>query len=83
MEHQTIQHQTIQQQLDYWKRLLPVGSVWLTQKLSCKFVTIKSLSYDRATGYLMVQYTGEETPNAVFEEIVGAFYNHIVDYQVQ
>ena len=78
-----MERQTMQQQLDYWQRLLPVGSVWLTQQLSCRFVTVKSISYDRVTGYLIVQYTREDAPNAVYKENVGAFYNYIVEYQVQ
>ena len=78
-----MERQTMQQQLDYWQRLLPVGSVWLTQQLTCRFVTIKGISYDRVTGYLMVQYTREDAPDAVFKENVGAFYNYIVSQQVQ
>lgn len=73
----------MQQQLDYWKRLLPVGSVWLTNQLSCRFVTVKGISYDKVTGYLIVQYTREDAPNTVFKENVGAFYNYIVSHQVQ
>lgn len=78
-----MERQTMQQQLDYWKRLLPVGSVWLTNQLSCRFVTVKSVSYDPVTGYLVVQYTGEDAPDAIYKENVGAFYNYIVEYQVQ
>lgn len=78
-----MERQTMQQQLDYWQRLLPVGSVWLTQQLTCRFVTVKGISYDRVTGYLMVQYTREDAPDAVFQEMVGAFYNYIVSQQVQ
>ena len=73
----------MQQQLDYWKRLLPVGSVWLTNQLSCRFVTVKGISYDKVTGYLIVQYIREDAPNTVFKENVGAFYNYIVSHQVQ
>lgn len=78
-----MERQTMQQQLDYWKRLLSVGSVWLTNQLSCRFVTIKGISYDKVTGYLIVQYTREDAPGSVFQEMVGAFYNYIVEYQVQ
>lgn len=78
-----MERQTMQQQLDYWKRLLPVGSVWLTNQLSCRFVTVKGISYDKVTGYLIVQYTREDAPNTVFKENVGAFYNYIVSHQVQ
>lgn len=78
-----MERQTIQQQIDYWQRLLPVGSVWLTQQLTCRFVTVKGISHDRVTGYLIVQYTREDAPGAVYQEMVGAFYNYIVDHQVQ
>lgn len=78
-----MERQIMQQQLDYWKRLLPVGSVWLTNQLSCRFVTVKGISYDKVTGYLIVQYTREDAPNTVFKENVGAFYNYIVSHQVQ
>lgn len=78
-----MEQQTMQQKLDYWRGLLPVGSVWLTQQLTCRFVTIKGISYDRVTGYLMVQYTREDAPNSVFKENVGAFYNYIVSKQVK
>lgn len=78
-----MERQTMQQQLEYWQRLLPVGSVWFAPQLTCRFVTVKGISYDRVTGYLMVQYTREDAPDAVFKEIVGAFYNYIVEYQVQ
>lgn len=78
-----MERQTMQQQLDYWQRLLPVGSVWLTQQLTCRFVTVKGISYDKVTGYLIVQYTREDAPNAIFKENVGAFFNYIVVHQVQ
>ena len=73
----------MQQQLEYWQRLLPVGSVWFSPQLTCRYVTIKGISYDRVTGYLIVQYTREDAPGSVFKENVGAFYNYIVEYQVQ
>ena len=78
-----MERQTMQQQLEYWKRLLPAGSVWFAPQLTCWYVTIKGISYDRVTGYLMVQYTREDAPDAVYKENVGAFYNYIVEYQVQ
>lgn len=78
-----MERQTMQQQLDYWKRLLPVGSVLLINQLSCRFVTVKGISYNKVTGYLIVQYTREDAPNTVFKENVGAFYNYIVSHQVQ
>ena len=78
-----MERQTIKQQLEYWQGLLPVGSVWLTQQLTCRFVTVKGVSYDPVTGYLIVQYTREDAPKAVYKEMVGAFYNYIVEYQVQ
>lgn len=78
-----MERQTMKQQLEYWQRLLPVGSVWLTQQLTCRYVTIKGIFYDKDTGYLKVHYTREDAPGAVFKENVGAFYNYIVEYQVQ
>lgn len=78
-----MERQTMQQQLDYWRGLLPVGSVWFAPQLTCRFVTIKGISYDRVTGYLMVHYIREDAPDAVFQEKVGAFYNYIVVCQVQ
>ena len=78
-----MERQIMQQPLDYWKRLLPVGSVWLTSQLSCRFVSVKAVFYDLVTGYLVVQYTREDAPDAIYKENVGAFYNYIVEYQVQ
>ena len=78
-----MERQTMQQKLEYWQRLLPVGSVWFAPQLTCQYVTVKSISCDRVTGYLIVQYTREDAPNAVFKENVDAFYNYIVEYQVQ
>lgn len=78
-----MERQTMQQKLEYRQRLLPIGSVWFAPQLTCRYVTIKGISYDRVTGYLMVQYTREDAPDAVFKENVGAFYNYIVEYQVQ
>lgn len=78
-----MERQTMQQKLEYWQGLLPVGSVWFAPQLTCRYVTIKGISYDRVTGYLIVQYTREDTPGAVYKENVGAFYNYIVEYQVQ
>ena len=78
-----MERQTMKQQIDYWLGLLPVGSVWFAPQLTCRYVTIKGISYDRVTGYLMVQYTREDAPNSIFKENVGAFYNYIVEYQVQ
>ena len=78
-----MERQTMQQKLEYWQGLLPVGSVWFAPQLTCRYVTIKGISYDRVTGYLIVQYTREDAPGAVYKENVGAFYNYIVEYQVQ
>lgn len=78
-----MERQTMQQQLEYWQGLLPLGSVWFAPQLTCRYVTIKGISYDRVTGYLIVQYTREDEPDAVFKESVGAFYNYIVEYRVQ
>ena len=78
-----MERQTMQQKLEYWQGLLPVGSVWFAPQLTCRYVTIKGISYDRVTGYLIVQYIREDAPNAVYKENVGAFYNYIVEYQVQ
>lgn len=78
-----MERQTMQQKLEYWQRLLPVGSVWFAPQLTCRFVTVKGISYDRVTGYLMVQYTREDAPGAVYQEMVGAFYNYIVSKQVK
>lgn len=73
----------MQQKLEYWQGLLPTGSVWLTQQLTCRFVTVKNVSYDSVTGYLIVQYAREDSPDAVYKEMVGAFYNYIVSKQVK
>lgn len=78
-----MERQTIQQQVEHWQRLLPTGSVWLTQQLTCRFVTVKNVSYDPVTGYLIVQYAREDAPDAVYKEMVGAFYNYIVSKQVK
>lgn len=78
-----MERQTMQQKLEYWQRLLPVGSVWFAPQLTCRYVAIKGISYDRVTGYLIVQYTREDAPNTVYKENVGDFYNYIVEYQVQ
>lgn len=78
-----MENRTMQQQLDYWQRLLPVGSVWLTQQLTCRFVTVKAVFYDLVTGYLLVEYTREDAPKEVFHEKAGAFYNYIVSQQVK
>ena len=78
-----MERQTMQQQLEYWQGLLPVGSVWFAPQLTCRFVTVKGISYDRVTGYLMVHYTRKDAPNSVFQEKVGAFYNYIVSKQIR
>ena len=78
-----MERQTVQQQLDYWKRLLSIGSVWLTQQLTCRFVTIKGISYDKSIGVVIVHYAREDAPGKVFKEKAGAFFNYIVEYQVQ
>lgn len=78
-----MERQTMQQQLEYWQGLLPVGSVWFAPQLTCRYVTIWGIFYDRVTGYLMVQYTREDAPDAIYKENVGAFYNYIVDHQIQ
>lgn len=78
-----MEQQTIQQQLDYWKRLLPIGSVWLTQQFTCRFVTIKGIYYDKNIGVVIVHYAREDAPGKVFKENAGAFFNYIVSQQVQ
>lgn len=76
-------NQTIKEQLDYWRRLLPVGSVWLTQQLTCRFVTVKGIRFNIFTNCLVVQYTRDDAPNTVYQEMVGAFYNYIVSKQIK
>ena len=76
-------NQTIQEQLDYWRKLLPVGSVWLTQQLTCKFVTVKGIRFNIFANCLVVQYARDDAPNTVYQEMVGAFYNYIVSKQIK
>ena len=78
-----MEKQTIQQQIDYWLRLMPVGSVWLTQQLTCRLVTIRGISYDKSIGVVVVHYAREDTLGKVFKEKAGAFFNYIVVHQVQ
>lgn len=78
-----MERQTVQQQLDYWMRLLPINSVWLSNKLTCKFVTVKGVYYDKNIGVVIVHYAREDAPGKVFQENAGAFFNYIVDHQVQ
>lgn len=78
-----MEQQTIQQQLDYWKRLLPTGSVWLTQQLTCRLVTVRGISYDKNIGVVVVHYTREDSSGKIFQENAGAFFNYIVSQQVQ
>lgn len=78
-----MERQTVQQQSDYWKRLLPIGSVWLTQQFTCRYVTIKGISYDKSIGVVIVNYAREDAPERIFKEKAGAFFNYIVSQQVQ
>ena len=55
-----MEKQTIQQQIDYWLRLMPVGSVWLTQQLTCRLVTVRGISYDKSIGVVVVHYARED-----------------------
>ena len=78
-----MERQSMQQQLEYWQRLLPVGSVWFAPQLTCRLVTIKGISYDKSIGVVVVHYAREDAPGKVFKEKAGAFFNYIVVHQVQ
>lgn len=78
-----MERQTIQQQVGHWQRLLPTGSVWFAPQLTCRYVTIKGISYDKSIGVVVVHYAREDAPGKVFKEKAGAFFNYIVSQQVQ
>lgn len=78
-----MERQTMQQQLEYWMRLLPINSVWLTQQLTCRLVTVKGIYYDKNIGVVVVHYVREDSPGKIFQENAGAFFNYIVSQQVQ
>lgn len=78
-----MERQTIQQQVKHWQRLLPTGSVWFAPQLTCRYVTIKGISYDKSIGVVIVHYAREDAPGKVFKENAGAFFNYIVSQQVQ
>lgn len=78
-----MERQTIQQQVEYWQRLLPTGSVWFAPQLTCMYATIKGISYDKSIGVVIVHYAREDAPGKVFKEKAGAFFNYIVSQQVQ
>lgn len=75
--------QTIQQRLDYWQKLLPTGTVWFAPQLTCRFVTVKGISYDKNLGVVIVHYARKDAPGKIFQEKAGAFYNYIVDKKVK
>lgn len=78
-----MKQQTIQQRLEHWQRLLPTDSVWLTQQLTCRLVTVKGVFYDKTIGCVIVHYAREDAPGKIFQEKAGAFFNYIVSQQVQ
>ena len=78
-----MEQQTIQQQIDYWLRYMPIGSVWFSPQLIFRYVTIQGMSYDNNIGVVMVHYTGKDSPGKVYQEKAGAFYNYFIERRVQ
>lgn len=73
---------TVQQRLDYWKRKIGIGSVWLTQEFNTAYVTVNRIDFDKRHNAILVSYTRHDTPGMIFQDEVKCFLNYTVSHRV-
>lgn len=74
---------TVQQRLDYWKRKIGIGSVWLLQDFNTAYLTVNVVSFDSNSKAIVVEYSMKETPGLIHTSEVGYFLEYIVHSRVK
>ena len=69
---------TIKQKVDYWKRKIGIGSVWLTQEFNTAYITVMRIEFDKRHNAILVSYTRQDTPGLIFQEEVKYFLEYTV-----
>ena len=69
---------TVQQRLDYWRRKIGVGSVWLTQEFNTSYVAVMDIEYDKSHDRFVVSYVRKDMPGLVHQEVVQYFLEYTV-----
>lgn len=73
---------TVQQRIDYWKRKIGIGSVWVTQEFNTSYVTVMRIEYNKRHNVILVSYTRHDTPGLIFQDEVKCFLNYTVSHRV-
>lgn len=74
---------TIQQKVDYWKRKIGIGSVWLTQEFNTAYITVMQIEFDKRHNAILVSYTRQDTPGLIFQDEVKYFLEYTVSSRAQ
>ena len=74
---------TIQQKVDYWKRKIGIGSVWLTQEFNTAYITVMQIEFDKRHNAILVSYTRQDTPGLIFQDKVKYFLEYTVSSRAQ
>ena len=69
---------TIKQKVDYWKRKIGIGSIWVTQEFNTAYVTVMRIEFDKRHNAILVSYTRQDTPGLIFQEGVKYFLEYTV-----
>lgn len=72
---------TVQQRLDYWKRKIGIGSVWITQEFNTSYVTVLGVEYDKSHDMVVVCYTMNNMPGLLLRDEVRYFLEYAVSHR--
>lgn len=72
---------TVQQRLDYWKRKIGIGSIWVTQEFNTSYVTVMRIEYDKRRNIILVSYTRQDTPGMIYQDEVKCFLEYTVSHR--
>lgn len=72
---------TVQQRLDYWKRKIGTGSVWVIQEFNTAYLQVMRIEYDKSSDRIMVLYQRKDRPGLIHQEEVKYFLEYTASHR--
>lgn len=77
-----MEEHTIKYRIDYWRRKIGIGSVWLLREFRTAYAVVHGVSYSAKNNLIIIEYQRKDTPGIIFTEEVGYFLNYMVNCRV-
>lgn len=72
---------TVPQRLDYWKRKIGIGSVWVIQEFNTAYLQVMSIEYDKSSDRIMVLYQRKDRLGLIHPEEVKHFLEYTASHR--